>query len=181
MQSRSTSNQDQHMRNEDKHMSLLKTALAAGVLSIMTTLTPTSATAQDAKVKTTIVNPAGLYDPAPNGYSHAIVAKGGTRIAYIAGQGGESQTGALPPQFADQVKQAYANLRTVLNAVGAKPRQVTKITTYVVNYDQSMLDAMTRHVQEMFGDALPAQTLVPVPHLALDGMLFEVDAIAILD
>ena len=133
-------------------MRLLKTALPAGLLLIISTWAPTNATAQEAKVNTTVVNPAGLYDPAPNGYSHAIVAEGVTRIAYIAGQGGENQTGALAPKFADQVKQAYANLRTVLNAVGAKPHQVTKITTYVVDYDQSMLNVMTRHVKEMFGD-----------------------------
>ena len=147
----------------------------------MSTLAPTNAPAQESSVKLTIVNPAGLYDPAPNGYSHAIVAQGGARIAYIAGQGGEDQTGALSPQFADQVKQAYANLRTALDAVGAKPNHVAKITTYVVNYDPSMLDAMTQFVKEMFGGALPTQSLVPVPRLALDGMLFEVDAIAVLD
>jgi enamine deaminase RidA (YjgF/YER057c/UK114 family) len=147
----------------------------------MTTSDPTSVTAQDSRITTTIVNPAGLYDPAPNGYSHAVVADGGSRVAYIAGQGGENQTGALSPQFADQVNQAFANLRTALDAVGAKPNQVTKITTYVVNHDQSKLEVMTKNVRELFGDAFPAQTLVPVPRLALDGMLFEVDAIAALD
>jgi enamine deaminase RidA (YjgF/YER057c/UK114 family) len=162
-------------------MRLLKTALSAGVLSTMSTLAPTNATAREANVNLFIGNRAGLYDPAPHGYSHAVVAEGSTRIAYIAGQGGENQTGALAPKFADQVKQAYANLRTAIDAVGAKPDQVTKITTYVVDYNQSMLDVMTRHVQETFGASLPAQTLVPVPRLALDGMLFEVDAIAVLD
>jgi enamine deaminase RidA (YjgF/YER057c/UK114 family) len=98
----------------------------------------------------------------------------------IAGQGGEDRTGALSPHFADQVKQAYANLRTALDGVGARPSQVAKITTYVVDYDPSKLEVMTRQVRETFGDALPAQTLVPVPRLALDGMLFEVDAVAIL-
>lgn len=147
----------------------------------MTTSDPTSATAPDSRITTTIVNPAGLYDPAPYGYSHAVVAEGGSRVAYIAGQGGENQTGALSPQFADQVNQAFANLRTALDAVGAKPNQVTKITTYVVNHDQSKLEVMTKNVRELFGDAFPAQTLVPVPRLALDGMLFEVDAIAVLD
>ncbi len=147
----------------------------------MSTLNPTQAAAQDAGVNLTILNPAGLYDPAPNGYSHTVVAAGGSRVAYIAGQGGGTQAGSLSPQFGEQVKQAYANLRIALDAVGAQPHQVTKITTYVVDYEQSMLEVMTQHVQEMFGGSLPAQTLVPVPRLALDGMLFEVDAIAVLE
>lgn len=128
----------------------------------------------------TIINPAGLYDPVPNGYSHAVVAEG-ARIAFIAGQGGEDRTGALSPQFKDQVRQAYTNLGMALDAIGAKPNQVAKITTHVVDYDQLLLDEMTQRVKEMFGDTLPAQTLVPVPRLALDGMLVEVDAIVMLD
>ena len=132
-------------------------------------------------VKTKIVNPDGLYDPKPNGYSHAVIAKGGNSIAYIAGQGGEDQEGNLSPDFAKQVEQAFKNLLIVLDAINAKPNQVTKINTYVVNYDQSMLDVMAQYVRETFGETLPAQTLVPVPKLALDGMLFEVDAVAIID
>ena len=142
---------------------------------------PTAATANENDLKLTIVNQQGLYDPAPNGYSHAVIASGGSRIAYIAGQGGEDRTGKLAPDFAAQVEQAYANLRTALEAVGAKPNQVTKLTTFVVDHDMSKLGVLTENVKKMFGEALPAQTLVPVPRLAVDGMLFEVEAVAILD
>ena len=45
----------------------------------------------------------------------------------------------------------------------------------------SKLGVLTTHVQEMFGEAVPAQTLVPVPKLAIDPMLFEVDAVVILE
>ena len=83
--------------------------------------------------------------------------------------------------FGEQVRQAYANLRIVLDAVGAKPHQVMRVTTYVVDYHQSLLGVLTHNAQTTFGAALPAQTLVPVPRLALDGMLFEVDAIVVLD
>lgn len=127
-----------------------------------------------------IVNPPELFDPAPNGYSHAVVASDARKIAYLAGQGGEDATGSLSPVFEEQVQQAHSNLKVAIQAVGARPDQVTKITTYVVGYDQSMLKAMTEQVVATFGDALPAQTLVPVPRLALDGMLFEVDAIVVL-
>lgn len=159
-------------------MSTLKVIFSAGVL-IMSPLIP--AAAQQTNVELTIVNPKGLYDPAPNGYSHAVVASGGRRIVMVAGQGGEDESGKLSPHFADQVKQAYANLRRVLAAVGARPEQVLKITTYVASYDQSLLPVMTEHVKATFGAALPAQNLVPVPRLALDGMLFEVDAVVMLD
>lgn len=132
-------------------------------------------------VHTEVVNPEALYDPAPNGYSHAVVATGGSSIAHIAGQGGENADGVLPDSFAAQVKQAYHNLETVLQSLGATPQQVIKINTYVVDYSPAMLDVMTQQVKATFGDRLPAQTLVPVPRLALDGMLFEVDATVVLE
>lgn len=148
---------------------------------IMSMGIPTAATAGESGPKLAIVNPQGLYDPAPFGYSHAVVAPTGGRVAYIAGQGGMDGTGTLSPDFAVQVKQAYANLRTVLEGVGAKPDQVIKLTIFVVDHDPSKLGVLTQNVHEMFGAALPAQTLVPVPKLALDGMLFEVEAVAVLD
>lgn len=149
------------------------------------TLTTLNTIAQESPmtstVKTTIINPAGLYNPEPYGFSHVVVSKGGTAIAHLAGQGGEDKDGKLSPNFSRQVEQAYKNLLIALEAINAKPNQVVKLTTYVVNYDQSMLDIMTQHVRKTFGKALPAQSLVPVPRLALDGMLFEVDAVAVID
>ena len=41
----------------------------------------------------TLMNPAGLYDPAPNGYSHVARIAAGARLVYVAGQGGETETG----------------------------------------------------------------------------------------
>jgi len=136
---------------------------------------------QHQPIELKIINPNELYDPALNGYSHAVVAKGGAGIAYIAGQGGEDRNGILSANFSEQVEHAYKNIHITLQAMNAKPNHVAKLTTYVVDYNPGMLEEMTKHVKMMFGDTLPAQTLVPVPRLALDGMLFEVDAIVILD
>jgi enamine deaminase RidA (YjgF/YER057c/UK114 family) len=155
--------------------------LLTGGLIIMATGVPAAATANENDLKLTIVNPQNLYDPAPLGYSHAVIASGASRIAYIAGQGGSDSTGTLSPDFEVQVENAFANLRTVLEGIGAEPNQVVKITVFVVDHDQSKLGPLTRHVQETFGKALPAQTLIAVPKLALDGMLFEVEAVAVLD
>ncbi len=144
----------------------------------MSLFVPTITDADDATLS--IINPPGLFDPAPNGFSHAVVASDVSKLVFIAGQGGEDETGLLSPDFANQVNQAYKNLAIALHAGGAKPHDVTKLTTYVVDYDPAKLDLMTRHIKAMFGDRLPAQTLVPVPRLALDGMLFEVEAYAVI-
>ncbi|WOS65653.1 RidA family protein [Sinorhizobium fredii] len=142
---------------------------------------PTVTTANENDLKLTIVNPRNLNDPTPNGYSTAVITPCGARVAYISGQGGQDSTGALSPDFAVQVEQAYANLRTSLDALGAKPDQVAKLTVFVVDHDMSKLEVLTRNVRAMFGEALPAQTLIPVPKLAIDPMLFEVEAVAILE
>ena len=97
------------------------------------------------------------------------------------GQGGQGQTGGLSSDFAGQVVQAYANLGAVLAALGGRPDQVIKLTVYVVDHDMSKLGVLTETVLRMFGDRLPAQTLVPVPKLAIDPMLFEVEAVVLLD
>lgn len=124
-----------------------------------------------------IVNPARLNDPTPNGYSTALVVPATGRLAYVSGQGGQNHSGELSPDFGAQVEQAYANLATILDALGAQPCQVVKLTLYVVDHDMSKLGVLTENVTRMFGDTLPAQTLVPVPKLAIDPMLFEVDAV----
>lgn len=162
-------------------MSRAMKRLFIGGLFIMTTGIADIATANETGLKPTIVNPQNLYDPTPNGYSTAVIVPGGARVAYISGQGGQDGTGALSPDFAVQVKQAYANLRAVLDALGARPDQVAKLTIFVVDHDMAKLGVLTENVKEMFGDTLPAQTLVPVPKLAVDAMLFEVEAVVVLE
>jgi enamine deaminase RidA (YjgF/YER057c/UK114 family) len=155
--------------------------LLIGGLIIMTMGIPAATTANENVLKLTMVNPQNLYDPTPNGYSTAVIVPGEGRVAYISGQGGQDSKGALSADFAVQVEQAYANLRTALEGIGARPDQVAKLTVFVVDHDMSKLAVLTRNVKEMFGAALPAQTLIPVPKLAVDGMLFEVEAVAVLE
>ena len=141
----------------------------------------TATTANEADRTLAVVNPRTLYDPTPNGYSTVVIAPRGGRAAYISGQGGQDSKGAWSPDFAVQVRQAYANLRAALDAIGARPDQVAKLTVFVVDQDMSKLGVLTESVKEMFGGALPAQTLVPVPKLAVDAMLFEVEAVVALE
>ncbi|MEM7761786.1 MAG: RidA family protein [Cyanobacteria bacterium P01_A01_bin.40] len=126
------------------------------------------------------INPTGLYDPTPNGYTHIVIVPTHRDTVYIAGQGGEDKNGNLSTNFVDQLKQAFTNLQIALAAAGTSPEYVVKINTYIVEHDELKLEQLTSEISTIWGQKAPAQTLVPVPRLALDGMLFEVEAIAVI-
>ncbi|WP_308917312.1 RidA family protein [Jannaschia sp. LMIT008] len=140
----------------------------------MTTQRTTTATPE-------IVTPAGSWDPTPHGYSAVVVAPPGARLAFVSGLRGQDAAGGLAPDFATQVRQAYANLAVALDGLDAAPDRVVKLMTFVVDHEVAKLETLTRAVVDLFGDRLPAQTLVPVPSLAQDAMLFEVEAVVALD
>ncbi|MYM33139.1 RidA family protein [Duganella sp. FT50W] len=123
------------------------------------------------------INPEGLYDPRPNGYSHVVVAEAPARIIYLAGQGGENTEGELSDDFGAQVAQALRNLQTALAAAGATHTEVAKVTALIVDHSEARLAIFSKALRAMWGDhPAPACTLIPVPRLALDGMLFEIEA-----
>ncbi|GAB3287344.1 RidA family protein [Parasphingorhabdus pacifica] len=128
----------------------------------------------------TFTNPPGLYDPRPNGYSHLVQFPAGWRIITPSGQGGETEDGRLSADFREQFAQAVANTETVLAAAGATLRDIAKINLLIVDHDRDRFRVMTEEVARVWGDDKPAMTLIPVPALALEGMLVEIDVIAVL-
>jgi enamine deaminase RidA (YjgF/YER057c/UK114 family) len=127
----------------------------------------------------TLMNPAGLYDPSPYCYSHVAVLRADCRTVYVAGQGGENEKGELNPDFRTQVRQALHNLLTALKAAGAGAADVAKLTVLIVDHTEGKLSLFGAELKEAFGPGLkPACTLIPVPRLALDAMLVEIEAIA---
>jgi enamine deaminase RidA (YjgF/YER057c/UK114 family) len=126
----------------------------------------------------TITNPPALHDPTPFGYSHAVSAPGDT--VYIGGQYASDATGAaVPGDFAAQVDLAFDRPRSALEGVGLGYEHVVRLGTFVVDHDLDKLEALGKALHARFGDRLPAQTLSGVASLALPGMLFEVDAVAV--
>jgi enamine deaminase RidA (YjgF/YER057c/UK114 family) len=128
------------------------------------------------------INPVGLSDLSNYGFSHIAIAPENAKLVYISGQFGEDEKGnPVSDDFATQLKQAFSNLRTALAAVGATPEQVVKITILSVEHDAEKQKLISNERKAMWkSDRKPASTLIPVPRLALDWMLFEIDAVAII-
>ena len=132
------------------------------------------------------LQPAGLYDSLPNGYTHVVSVQEPVRWLFVSGQGGEDAQAHLPDSFTLQARQALANVRTALAAGGASMADVTKLTVLIVDHDLPRFKQWQDSIALHWGSGepddprprFPACTLIPVPKLALPGMLIEVEAIA---
>jgi len=121
----------------------------------------------------------------PEGYAHIVTATGGKTI-YIAGQGAYDVSGKLIGEndLCAQTTQAVANLLTALKSVNARPSDVVKMNIYVVGLDSEALADFLRGMKSATADhpfPSTASTMVGVEALAWEGMLVEIEAIAVTD
>jgi 2-iminobutanoate/2-iminopropanoate deaminase len=113
--------------------------------------------------------------PVPGGhYSHATLAGG---MVFVSGQLGVRPDGShtADQPFAVQARQTLANLMVILQAAGCRPADVAKVTVFIVGMEH-WADFNVVYA-EIFGDARPARSVVPVNPLHF-GYLLEVEAIA---
>jgi enamine deaminase RidA (YjgF/YER057c/UK114 family) len=126
------------------------------------------------------LNPPTLFTPP--GYSHVVEVRGPGRTVYVAGQVGVDRNSKIAGGTGDaraQMIQAFENLKSALAEVGATLNDVVKITNYLV--DIAHLKDF-REIRDIYVNkaAPPASTLLVVSRLAIDGLLFEIDAVAVL-
>jgi 2-iminobutanoate/2-iminopropanoate deaminase len=104
-------------------------------------------------------------------YSHAVRAGD---LVFVSGQPGiDPSTGAVPPGgFETEARQAFVNLRRVVEASGASMERVVRTTVFLANADD--FAAMNNLFAEFFPSAPPARAtpIVSLPR----GLRISVDA-----
>jgi enamine deaminase RidA (YjgF/YER057c/UK114 family) len=128
------------------------------------------------------VNPPGLYTSVEFGFSHAVVSTG-TKTVHCAGQVAWDRDHALvgDGDLAAQAAKALENLKAVLAAAGAAPKDVARLRTYIVDHTPDKLMTIAPAMAAFYGDVLPAaNTVVGVQALALPGFLIEIEATAVI-
>jgi len=117
----------------------------------------------------------------PRGYANGIAAKG--RIVFIAGQigwGGRSEF--QTDELAGQVRQALANVLSVLAQAGGRPEHIARMTWYVTD-KRAYLDAsraIGQVYRELMGSHYPTMTAVQVTALIEDRAQVEIEATAVV-
>lgn len=112
--------------------------------------------------------------PKPGGpYSHAVVANG---FVFVAGQTPQiPETGIVPDNFKEQVRQALRNIQTILREVGCDMQDVIKVNAYLT--DPTRFAEYNEVYQEFFGENPPVRTTVQT---GLIKILVEIDCVAVL-
>ena len=121
-------------------------------------------------------NPEGVHRSVAS-YSLAAMVDAGARRLIISGQVGAAPDGTIPESGAAQIEQAYANLRTILEAHGMGFGDVVKTMVFLTSRD--LLGPYREIRARVMGSHAPASTLLFVSGLADPRFLVEIEAEAI--
>jgi len=129
------------------------------------------------------INPPSVFRSLDYGFSQGVVASG-RRTLYVSGQTAWDTNKRLVggSDLRAQARQAFLNVRNVVEAGGGTLGDVVSLRIYVVAYEAPKAEAVGGAFREFFfGDAIPTSTWVGVAALADPGFLIEVEAIAVID
>jgi enamine deaminase RidA (YjgF/YER057c/UK114 family) len=128
-----------------------------------------------------LINPPTLAKPV--GFSHGILTTGG-RTLYLAGQTALDANGNLvaPGDVVGQYRQVLANLWAVVAAAGGLMDDIVKMTIFVQDRDdyKGHLKELGEVHKEFFGSHYPAIALLEVSRFFDDGVLVEIEGIAVI-
>jgi len=117
----------------------------------------------------------------PIGHYSAAAVVPEARLVFAAGQVALDASGQVvgPGDMAAQTRQAYENLRAVLESVGARLDTVVKTTTFVTDIKSYHATASAVR-RELFPKDPPPGTLVEISALSRPELLVEVEAVALI-
>ena len=125
-----------------------------------------------------VLQPSGW--PTPKGYANGMAADG--RIVVTGGVIGWDEKERLASGFVAQVRQTLANIKAILEAGGARPEHLVRLTWYVVDIEEYLasLKELGRVYREIFGAHYPAMALVQVVRLVEKEARVEIEATAVV-
>ena len=115
-------------------------------------------------------------------YSHGVVASAG-ELVVVAGQVGMTATGEVAvDDIVGQTKQAFENVRSVIEAGGCSMRDVVRLQTFLTRAGDiaGFMKARSEIFSEYFPDGVyPPNTLLVIHQLVRPELLVEIEAIAV--
>lgn len=127
------------------------------------------------------INPKGHLNSIPRGYSHVVKVKNPGTFIYVAGQGPVNEKLELigPGDIEAQARATFQNIKRNLETAGAGFADVVKMTVYLLDVKNHQWPVRNVRAEFIDTENPPVSTMVQVSRLAIDGMLIEVDVVAV--
>src|SRR5262252_8102648 len=120
--------------------------------------------------------------PVGSGYSHGFSAEG--RVVFVAGQiGWDPVTLTIAPGgMPAQVRQSLANIAAVLEAAGATPGHLVRLTWFITDREAYLRDrkAIGAAYRDIIGRHFPPMSVIVVAGLLEPGAMVEIEATAVI-
>ncbi|CAH1649267.1 Enamine deaminase RidA [Hyphomicrobiales bacterium] len=118
--------------------------------------------------------------PQPRGYANGMVAEG--RVLVTGGLVGWNAEGVFAQGFIGQLRQAFLNIKAVVEAGGGRVEDIVRLTWYVTDIAtyRASLKEMGPVYREVFGRHFPAMAVVAVTALVELEALLEIEATAVV-
>ena len=130
------------------------------------------------------LNPTDLPNWSKSFSQVVVVRSGTTRTIYVSGQVSVDADNNVVGHgdLGRQTQVALENLSKALAAAGATPADVVRLGIFVKDYRRDQAAIISTALRNTFvAERMPASTWLGVSSLALDEILIEIEAIAIID
>ncbi|KAF0230437.1 MAG: hypothetical protein FD175_1553 [Beijerinckiaceae bacterium] len=118
--------------------------------------------------------------PQPKGYANGMKGRG--TLLVTGGLVGWNEAGDFPEGLVAQIRQTLINVVAVLEAGGARPEHLMRMTWYVTDIEsyRTGLREIGQAYREVLGRHFPAMALVQVVSLVERAALVEIEATAMI-
>ena len=121
------------------------------------------------------LSPDSIHPPfAP--YSPGVEVNSRSRLVFVSGQLGIAKDGTIPPDCEGQARLAFENIAAILAEAEMGLKDIVRINTFVTGREHLQPYMQVRN--GLFGDPLPASTLMIVAGFARPEFVVEIEAVA---
>lgn len=127
-----------------------------------------------------VINPQGMWNATPRSYSHVVKVHNPQAMIFVAGMASVSPDIEViaPGDIEVQTRTTFENIRTELEAAGAKMSDIVDMTVYLTDIRNHQWPVRKMREEFFAPEELPVSTMIGVKELALEGLLIEIDVIA---
>ncbi len=127
-----------------------------------------------------VINPEGLWDSGPRSYSHVVKFTNPQSIIFVAGMAAVGpDLKMVSDDICEQTRECFRLIEKELAAADATLDDICDMTVYLRDIDNHKWPVRETRNEFFEPGRLPVSTMVEVSNFAIEGMLIEIDVIAV--